>query len=65
MPKRSSTSRDLVKNKGGSGFYAKRDENGRFKDMDEVGRSLTGDRRQHAKRETKSGHGDQGDRKRK
>ncbi len=64
MAKRASSKRDLVKNRGGE-FYAKRDANGRFKEMDEVGRSLTADRRQHAKRETKSGHGDQGDRKRK
>lgn len=65
MAKRSSSVRDLVKNQGGSGFYAKREANGRFKEMDEVGRSLASDRRQPAKRETKSGHGDQGDRKRK
>jgi len=64
MAKRSGNTRDLVKNKGGS-FYAKRDANGRFKEMDEVGRSLTADRRQRAKRETESGRGDQGDRKRK
>jgi hypothetical protein len=64
MAKRSSTTREAIKNRGGS-FYAKRDSNGRFKEMDEVGRALGSDRRQHAKRETKPGHGDQGDRKRK
>lgn len=64
MAKRSTSTRESIKNRGGS-FYAKRDANGRFKEMDEVGRSLGTDRRQHAKKETKSGHGDQGDRKRK
>jgi hypothetical protein len=64
MARRTTTSRESIKNRGGS-FYAKRDANGRFKEMDQVGRSLAADRRQHAKKETKSGHGDQGDRKRK
>jgi hypothetical protein len=36
----------------------------RFKEMDEKGRSLKSDRRRKAKRTVKSGHGDQGDRKR-
>jgi hypothetical protein len=30
---------------------------------DDVGHSLAADRRQHAKHESKSGHGDRGDRK--
>jgi hypothetical protein len=45
-------------------MFAKRTTRGRFKEMDEVGRSLSADRRQKAKKRTKSGHGDQGDRKR-
>jgi hypothetical protein len=44
--------------------FAKRDARGRFKEMDNVGRSLAADRRTKAKRAVKSGHGDQGDRKR-
>jgi hypothetical protein len=44
-------------------FYAKRTSRGRFKEMDEKGRSLKSDRRTKAKRTVKSGHGDQGDRK--
>jgi len=45
--------------------YVKRDAKGRFKESDDVGRSLAADRRSKAKTEVKSGHGDQGDRKRK
>lgn len=62
MRKRSSTKRDLVK--GSRKFYAKRDANGRFKEMDRVARSAAADRPKKAKRNVKAGHGDQGDRKR-
>ena len=44
--------------------YVRRDDEGRFKESDDVGRSLAADRRQHAKTESKSGQGDRGDRKR-
>ena len=44
--------------------FVRRDDQGRFKESDDVGRSLAADRRQHAKTETKSGQGDRGDRKR-
>jgi hypothetical protein len=44
--------------------FAKRTTKGRFKEMDNVGRSSTGDSRTKAKRAVTSGHGDQGDRKR-
>jgi hypothetical protein len=60
--KRSSTKRDLVKSRTGKSF-AKRTAKGRFKEMDSVKRSLGSDTRKKAKRKTKSGHGDQGDRK--
>ena len=43
--------------------YVRRDSQGRFRESDDVGRSLAADRRQHARTETKSGHGDRGDRK--
>ena len=43
--------------------FVRRDDQGRFKESDDVGRSLAADRRQHAKTETKSGQGDRGDRK--
>jgi hypothetical protein len=59
--KRSSAKRDLVKSRTGKSF-AKRTGKGRFKEMDRVKRSLSGDRRKKAKRKVKSGYGDQGDR---
>ncbi len=45
--------------------YVRRDEEGRFKESDDVGRSLSKDVKRQAKTETKSGQGDKGDRKRK
>ena len=44
--------------------YGRRDTGGRFKESDDVGRSLSQDRKRHAKTESKPGHGDRGDRKR-
>ncbi|HEV2765158.1 MAG TPA: hypothetical protein VGV38_19400 [Pyrinomonadaceae bacterium] len=45
--------------------YVRRDEKGRFKESDDVGRSLSQDIKRQAKTTTKSGQGDRGDRKRK
>ena len=45
--------------------YVRRDEQGRFKESDDVGRSLSQDIRRQAKTEAKPGQGDKGDRKRK
>lgn len=59
--KRSSQKRDLVKGKRAS-FYAKRTTRGRFKEMDETGRSQRTDRKRKSARKTKSGYGDRGDR---
>ena len=59
--KRSSQKRDLVKGKRGT-MYAKRTKRGRFKEMDEKGRSQRSDRKRKAKRKVKSGFGDRGDR---
>ena len=42
--------------------FVRRDEEGRFRESDDVGRSLAADRRQKAKTKVKSGHGDEGDR---
>ena len=56
--------RDLVKAKNAT-FFTKRTPRGRFKSMDERGRALSADRRQTAKKATRSGYGDQGDRRRK
>ena len=43
--------------------YVRRDEQGRIKESDDVGRSLAADRRQKAKHEAPMGQGDRGDRK--
>jgi hypothetical protein len=43
--------------------YVRRDEEGKFRESDDVGRSLSQDKKQHAKTATKSGQGDRGDRK--
>jgi hypothetical protein len=45
--------------------YVRRDKKGRFKDSDDVGRSLAQDVRRKAKTVVKAGHGDKGDQKRK
>lgn len=44
--------------------YVRRDEQGRFKESDDVGRSLAQDRRTKAEHEVQPGQGDRGDRKR-
>ena len=44
--------------------FVRRDEQGRFKESDDAGRSLAQDRRQHAKHTSEPGQGDRGDRKR-
>ena len=44
--------------------YVKRTASGRFKESDDVSKSLSQDRRRKAKRSVKSGHGDQSDRRR-
>jgi hypothetical protein len=59
--KRSAGRRDLVKSRAGKS-YAKRSAKGRFKEMDKVSRSLSADPRKKAKRKTKAGYGDTGDR---
>ena len=42
--------------------FVRRDRQGQFKESDDVGRSLGGDRRQHAKHRSEKGEGDRGDR---
>ena len=44
--------------------YVRRGARGRFKESDDVGKALTRDRATKAKKKTKSGQGDRGDRKR-
>ena len=55
--------RETIKNRAGS-FYARRDKEGQFSEMDEKGRSLAADRRTKAKTVAKKGDGDRGDQKR-
>jgi hypothetical protein len=43
--------------------YVRRDDEGQFKEVVDVGRSLSQDRRREAKHEAKPGQGDRGDRK--
>jgi hypothetical protein len=43
--------------------FVRRDAKGRFNESDDVGRSLSADRRRKAKKAAKSGHGDKGDKK--
>jgi hypothetical protein len=63
MAKRSTSKRELI-DTGRNKMFAKRDVQGRFKDMDEVRRSSATDPRTAAKTASKAGHGDQGDRPR-
>ncbi len=43
--------------------YVRRDEKGRFKESDDVGKSLSQDRKRQAKTTVPSGQGDKGDQK--
>jgi hypothetical protein len=54
--------RELI-DTGSDKRYVRRDENGRFKQSDDVGRSLAADRRQQAKTVAPKGQGDRGDQK--
>ena len=54
MAKRSSTKRELI-DTGRDKSYAKRDVQGRFKEMDDVGRSLATDRRRQPRRRWRRG----------
>ena len=59
--KKRSAKRELI-DTGTDKRYVRRGAKGRFKESDDVGRSLTADRRRKAKKKVKSGHGDKGDR---
>ena len=56
--------RELIESHKGDKRYVRRDERGRIKESDEVGRSLAQDRRNRAKTVAKPGQGDKGDRPR-
>ena len=55
--------RELIEPNPGDKRFVRRDEQGQFEESDEVGRSLSQDRKQDAKTQSKSGQGDKGDRK--
>ena len=64
MPaKRSSSKRELI-DTGTDKRYVRRDKEGRFKESDDVGKSLSQDQKRQAKTVAKPGQGDRGDRKR-
>ena len=59
--RRGSGKRELI-NTGSDKRYVRRNGRGQFKESDDVGRSLSADRRRHAKTKAKPGQGDRGDR---
>ena len=61
MTRKGSAKRTLIKT-GTDKRFVRRDKRGRFKESDDVGRSLAQDRKKNARTRTVSGHGDRGDR---
>jgi hypothetical protein len=55
--------RELIEPHKGDKRYVRRDAKGQFKESDDVGRSLSQDRRRTAKGLAKTGQGDRGDRR--
>lgn len=54
--------RELIEPQEGDKRYVRRDEQGRFKEQVDVGRSLAQDVRKDAKTKVEPGQGDRGDR---
>ena len=65
MAKKSAKSHRELIDTGTDKRFVRRDDQGRFKEVDDVGRSLARDRQQEAKTKVSSGQGDRGDQKRK
>jgi len=61
MAKRKSAKRELINTRTDK-RYVRRDPSGKFKESDDVGRSLAQDRRREAQSRSKPGQGDKGDR---
>jgi hypothetical protein len=55
--------RELIEPHKGDKRYVRRGPRGRFSESDDVGKSLTKDRRRKAKTVAKHGQGDRGDRR--
>jgi hypothetical protein len=60
--KEKAAKRELV-DTGRDKRYVRRDSEGKFDESDDMGQSLSQDRKKKAKRKAKAGHGDKGDRK--
>jgi hypothetical protein len=58
--RRKAVKRELI-DTGRDKRFVRRDEKGQFDESDDVGRSLTQDRRKKAKTKVKAGQGDKGD----
>jgi hypothetical protein len=54
--------RELIEPHKGDKRFVRRDDQGRFKEVEDVGRSLSQDQKRSAKAKSKPGHGDRGDR---
>jgi hypothetical protein len=61
MAKRTAAKRELI-NTGTDKRYVRREQSGRFKESDDVGRSVAQDRLRKATTRVRSGQGDKGDR---
>ena len=61
MAERQDSKRELI-DTGNDKRYVRRDEQGRFDEVVDVGRSLAQDQRKDAKTVAEKGHGDRGDR---
>lgn len=59
--RRKAAKRELIRT-GRDARFVRRGKKGRFKESDDVGRSLRVDRRKKAKKKVRSGYGDRGDR---
>ena len=64
MPTRKGSGKRQLIAPHGDKRYIRRSATGRIKESDDVGRSLSQDRRQPAKTVAKPGYGDRGDRRR-
>jgi hypothetical protein len=63
MSKKKAAKRELI-DTGRDKRYVRRDDEGKFKESDDVGRSLSQDKKRKASTTVQSGQGDRGDQKR-
>jgi hypothetical protein len=63
MAKKKSAKRELI-DTGRDKRYVRRGPDGKFNESDDVGKSLSRDRKTNAKTASKAGQGDKGDRRR-